>query len=925
MSQLSSLYNNVSVWNQPLQLGQQNLLQAIIDFFPENINTALDVGCGDGKITQRVYNKKGIQIVGLDNNLGALSRLSLPKIFSDADKIPFEDESFDLVLSTDTLEHISDEIHDQAWNELFRVAKSYVMVAVPFRETLLEATAICSACKKQYHVNWHNRNYDFIDVNAKAPTNWCAQTNIITGEPWSDLLPKEINFRRHNLGQWSGWNLSTCPYCNEMGHDNDQFLSISTSTASALGQQIYSSLLHKRIWRSHSEILTIFSKKTEHDNTKFLKYKPFVTIQDSNYIEPNKEDHHTNLISYPQVARAVKAVDGGNIIQFPLYGTPKAFHLHRMPGSTIKINATLEDGLGNLIADIILEEYQTELTINLKNILVPGYYGILLRTKDLHSIYSVQLDKGHLATWVSCPKNLDHTYYKFGDSKPEVYVHITHKIWLDDSLLLPPNNENTSKQILMLCHDQQLDRRIISQAKSLIELGHNVRLLTLAFDANTYEEISPEGIFITCIGLSHIIPENSTYLNYIYRQTQLNNLLNILSNQFSRISNILTRIFNLFGRIIHSKIFIKTMTNSMTYFFNKVIRLFHKTFHITSKVNYQIYKISLLLRYHNRFMHDPLPFRKAFVSQAEKYKSHIIQVHDLPALQAGAELAHAWQVPLVYDAHELYPEQRTFSKKQRNICSKLEKEQIQNAQLVFTVNESIAEEMSQRYNIAKPKVLLNAIDTHPDFDPNNHYNLLREKLSISDNRRILLFQGGFAPHRNLQALITAMKYIKTIDVDLVMMGFGNFGDTLKSYARRIDLLNKRIYFLPAVPQHELLQHSASADMGIIPYPHVDLNSYYCSPNKLFEFIQAGLPIIANDSPELHRFVLKPGFGLIHPMNTVKQISQAIDLAFNNNHLQMWKQNLKAKRERYSWENQKSIYLQAILPLINITEKESSYE
>lgn len=434
--------------------------------------------------------------------------------------------------------------------------------------------------------------------------------------------------------------------------------------------------------------------------------------------------------------------------------------------------------------------------------------------------------------------------------------------------------------VLMLCHDQHLDRRVVAQAKSLIEQGHAVRLLALAFDASTSEEITPEGIALTRIGLSNIVPENPTYRSYMSRQHWFNWVLNALANRYP------------------------TWTS-----------IFQKGFSLASRLNWLLYRVLLLSRYHNRKMHDPLPFRQAFVSQGMKFRSNIVQVHDLPALQAGVELAKTWQVPLVYDAHELYPEQRSFSKSQRDICSLAEMTHIQHANLVFAVNESIAQEMSKRYRIPKPIVLTNAIDPPPQFNPTARYDLLREKLHIPTNRRILLLQGGFAPHRNLNELVSAMAHVHTADVDLVLMGFGDYGEVLKSTARRLGLVDKRVYFLPAVPQSELLQHSTSADMGIIPYPHVDLNSYYCTPNKLFEFIQAGLPILANDSPELRCIVGDEGFGFIHAMSSPRQIARAIDQAFRLLPQAGWQQQLLAKRQVFTWDVQSRKYVSAMQELI----------
>jgi len=430
--------------------------------------------------------------------------------------------------------------------------------------------------------------------------------------------------------------------------------------------------------------------------------------------------------------------------------------------------------------------------------------------------------------------------------------------------------------IMMLCHDQHLDRRVLVQATSLLESGHNVRLLALAFDAETRHETLPSGIELTRIGLQYIIPENPTYTHYNARQHWLNACLNRAANRFPQRTG-----------------------------------LFQTLFTRASGLNWHLYKVLLLMRYHNHTLHDPLPFRQAFVSHGREYPCDLIQVHDLPALQAGAELAALRNVPLVYDAHELYPEQASFSRAQRKLCSKAEARWIKKADLVFAVNQSIGEEMAKRYQITQPITLLNAIEPSAAFEPQVRYNLLREKLDLAPERRILLFQGGFAPHRNLEQLVAAMSYVKTGDVDLVMMGPGDFAEKLKQKAASAGLLDKRIYFLPSVSQDELLQHSASADIGIIPYPHIDLNSLYCTPNKLFEFIAAGLPMLANESPELNRFVRDEGFGQTHPMHNPKAIS-----VFAAPDAPQWCNNLHQKRHAFVWETQKTGYVQRMHALLD---------
>lgn len=115
-------------------------------------------------------------------------------------------------------------------------------------------------------------------------------------------------------------------------------------------------------------------------------------------------------------------------------------------------------------------------------------------------------------------------------------------------------------------------------------------------------------------------------------------------------------------------------------------------------------------------------------------------------------------------------------------------------------------------------------------------------------------------------------------------------------------LDSRVFFLDAVDQSELLEHTASADIGVIPYPPIDLNSRLCTPNKLFEYIVAGLPILANDLPELRRFVHDNGFGEVHALDDPAAIAIAIDRMFASD-LEGYRSRLDQGSNEFAWERQ----------------------
>ena len=114
---------------------------------------------------------------------------------------------------------------------------------------------------------------------------------------------------------------------------------------------------------------------------------------------------------------------------------------------------------------------------------------------------------------------------------------------------------------------------------------------------------------------------------------------------------------------------------------------------------------------------------------------------------------------------------------------------------------------------------------------------LRDKLSIAHDQSIVLFQGGYTKGRGIESLIEVMKGVDK--VRLVLLGWGPLEAELKVLCQGLGL-EEKIHFLPPVEQSQLIAVSAQADIGVIPYQALGLNNYYTSPNKLFEYIHAGL-------------------------------------------------------------------------------------
>jgi glycosyltransferase involved in cell wall biosynthesis len=272
------------------------------------------------------------------------------------------------------------------------------------------------------------------------------------------------------------------------------------------------------------------------------------------------------------------------------------------------------------------------------------------------------------------------------------------------------------------------------------------------------------------------------------------------------------------------------------------------------------------------------PHEWTIFARLQQLKPDIIHAHDLPRLAVAVYAKQRLRLPLIYDAHELYPEIATLSRHQQRVLTRLEQRLVPTCSHIITVNPFLAAEMATRYRISPPTVILNATSRPAGFDEAQPWDCFRRCFAIPAEASIVLYQGWMSPTRGLQHLVRAMFYLGE-NIHLVLMGYGETRRELEQIVAELGLA-ERVHFKAAVPQAALLFWTASADAGIIPYPPVDLNNYYCSPNKLFEFIQACVPIIANDLPFLRQIVGGEGFGVVAPLTTVEDYVAAIQQMFD---------------------------------------------
>lgn len=162
MAEIQTRYQDVSRHGfTVVQLGQVEIarLNAIIDIIPNNIGSILDVGCGEGLITNPLV-AKNYQVVGCDISHPSLEFVQSSKTQASIESLPFDDQTFDLVLSSSVLEHLPNEFLNKCIHELERVSRKYILVSTPYKEDLWKLLTKCPHCASVYHKNLHLHSFD---------------------------------------------------------------------------------------------------------------------------------------------------------------------------------------------------------------------------------------------------------------------------------------------------------------------------------------------------------------------------------------------------------------------------------------------------------------------------------------------------------------------------------------------------------------------------------------------------------------------------------------------------------------------------------------------------------------------------------------------------------------------------------------------
>ena len=194
---------------------------------------------------------------------------------------------------------------------------------------------------------------------------------------------------------------------------------------------------------------------------------------------------------------------------------------------------------------------------------------------------------------------------------------------------------------------------------------------------------------------------------------------------------------------------------------------------------------------------------------------------------------------------------------------------------LLAVSEPVADLVAERVGAARPSVVLNCPPTwQAELTSPPGSTRLRDALGLAADRRIVLYHGQLKPDRGIHGLLETADHplLRQLDPAIVMLGFGRLRPLAEDAARKHP---GRVFFLPPVPVDDLLDWVSGADVAYLGCPPLTLNLRLTLPNKVFEAMMAGVPVVAAAGTEQARLVEREGVGRVADIDRPDQLVTAI--------------------------------------------------
>ncbi len=292
-----------------------------------------------------------------------------------------------------------------------------------------------------------------------------------------------------------------------------------------------------------------------------------------------------------------------------------------------------------------------------------------------------------------------------------------------------------------------------------------------------------------------------------------------------------------------------------------------------------------------------------------RLKARLYEAVDPPALLPARIAAACHRTRYNYFSLEYFQgvDQLAAKPVMRRVWHLLERAGIARARNVAAVCNTTERLLARDFSLSRTATILN-VPNRSDYAaaPDGR---LRRRLGIGAGTPLVIYKGEIAENRGLLPLLRAMEPLPSLH--FVLVGAGGYREHLAAEAARLGLPS-RVHLLDPVKSDEFAHYLKDADLGQVIHETRGLNMTITLPSKLFDYVNAGIPVIASDGPEISRIVRQWKLGWVVSPSSVESIREALagflavfpDLA-------AYKKNCLAAAEKFCWENEKKVYLDFI--------------
>jgi len=295
-------------------------------------------------------------------------------------------------------------------------------------------------------------------------------------------------------------------------------------------------------------------------------------------------------------------------------------------------------------------------------------------------------------------------------------------------------------------------------------------------------------------------------------------------------------------------------------------------------------------------------------ARAASLRPALVVCHDIFALVSAVMLKQIWNCRVLYDSHEFWGDADMIAQTwEKRFATWFERRWIRKADVVITVSPPLARHLEKVYGIR------NVISC-----PNAEPLPARSAARTADVQLPLKFllQGQAGPRRGIDSALDAWDQVDAKNAVLFVRCPENAYVTKLREAHRVAIQRGSIVFLDAVTEKQLVDAAAFADLGIIPYAPTSLSHTFACPNKLSQYMQAGLAILSSRLEYITKVLNEYDCGVTYDATDPQSLLAAITyLCSNLDKVAAMRANaLKAAQDDFNWSVQSRHYANAIASL-----------